>query len=229
MQVSIFNRISSRQAVRIVHCTLVLWTIVALSGCTKEESAVREYPRLNSLEVTGINESGAVLNAEITSGNTAEVIEYGFVWNKIGAPALDFDDHLSLPNPLEGNTFSAEIHTALIKGVTYHVKPWLRTSTTLVYGQSVSFISMGGKSPEITDFNPKTGIEGDTIQVTGKYLWSKNEEVIVKIGEWRVLLIAASETQIKILVPPMAVGQSEKVSISLIGKTAVSGGEFIYK
>jgi len=185
--------------------------------------------RLNSLEVTGINESGAVLNAEITSGNTADVIEYGFVWNKIGTPALDFDDRLSIPNPLDGNTFSAEIHTALIKGVTYHVKPWLRTSSTLVYGRSVSFISMGGKAPEITDFTPKTGIEGDTVQVTGKYLWSKNEEVIVKMGEVKVSIVAASETMIKILVPPMPGGQSVKLSISLIGKTAVSGSEFLYK
>lgn len=230
MQAFIFNRISLRRTARILRFVIVFMILSAVSGCEKEhEPALRPYPRLNTLEVTQIDESGAVLNAEITSGNLSDVIEYGFVWNKTETPALDTGDLLKLPLPMDGHTFSAEIHTALVKGATYYVKPWLRTSSLLVYGRAVSFTSMGSTGPEITGFTPKTGFGGDTIQVTGKYLWSKNEEVSVNMGGLKASVVSMSYSAIKILVPENTSGTSARLGISIIGKTVYSADEFLYR
>lgn len=207
----------------------MLLMICLFTTCKKEEVATKEYPRLNTLDVTTINETGATFNAEIISGNIADIKEYGFVWDTNGNPNIGLDDQLVIPGQLIQNKFSAEINSSLVKGVTYYVKPYVKSSGFLVYGKYVSFISSGSEAPVILNFTPKTGVWGDTIKITGKYFRSRNEGVIVKLGELQASVISISDSTIKIVIPDKTNSELVNLSVSVIGKIATSLNQFSYK
>ncbi len=207
----------------------ILLICCGLTTCRKEEVASREYPRLNTLEVTDVTASGAVFNAEIISGNVADVIEYGFVWAKTTSPTTNTNDQEIIQGKLTSNRFSAKIHSALLKGVTYYVKPYLKTSTTLVYGKFVSFVSEGSDAPVILDFTPKTGTWGDTIKITGKNFRSINKDVVVKIGELQVTVASICDSVIRFAVPDKDNFLTPNLTVSILGTTIVSRNSFAYK
>lgn len=147
MQEFIFNRYSPGQATRAILIGLLVCSIGWFTSCQKEDNISRNYPRLKTLAVTDITGSGAVFNAEVVIGNTDEILEYGFVWNDVSYPEIQWHDKQFSTNPLDRPRFSETIRTNLHKEVTYHVRAYLRTDNYLVYGNVITFISMGSDNP----------------------------------------------------------------------------------
>lgn len=183
---------------------LYLSVILIFSGfvtCQKDKFAVREYPRLNTLEVTNISTTGAVFNAEIISGNPADIIEYGFTWDTGQTPSIYYNDKVNITGVMAGNQFSAAIHSSLKKNVPYYVRSYIKTAQVLVYGKTVSFLSLGSEVPIVTDFFPKSGTWGDTIKITGKNFRNKNNGNSVKLAGIETEVVSCSDTTIQIIVP----------------------------
>ncbi|MEI6138704.1 MAG: IPT/TIG domain-containing protein [Mariniphaga sp.] len=207
----------------------ILLILSGLTTCRKEEVASMEYPRLNTLEVTDVSESGAVFNAEIISGNVSEVIEYGFVWGLTISPYTSINDQQIIQGKLNSTRFSAQIHSGMVKGVTYYAKPYIKTSTTLVYGKYVSFVSQGSDAPVILDFTPKNGTWGDTIKITGKNFRSINKDVVVKLGDLVVPVASICDSIIRFAIPDKDNFLTPNLSVTIMGKTIVGTSSFTYK
>ena len=208
---------------------LLLFIGLGLVTCSKEQVASKEYPRLSTMEVSGINESGATFNATIISGKLLDIKEYGFVWDTVATPEIASGQLILVKGSPADNQFKGEVHSALRKGVVYKMRSFVRTNDFLVYGKAVTFTSMGSEAPLITGFLPASGQWGDTISITGKNFGTRDLGVIVKMGDLRVPVLSGSDTNIKIVIPDKQNQSLVELSVTVAGNTATSASKFSYK
>lgn len=208
---------------------LSFYIIIISVSCSEEEMPTREYPILETLEVTNISETGVTFNAKIINSNNLDIIEYGFVWiynrqNK--EPTLESNRIFLTENIKEGD-FSANITTTLSKNSFYNVKAFVKTEEYTVYGKNIEFRSLGSGAATIYDFYPKAGVEGDTINIKGKnfsYLKVENRVLFPKgIGS---PIISCTDSTIKCKVPKGVSGEPYPIKVTVIGKTTSSDSLF---
>jgi len=220
--------ISQGQNGRIIFCWMILPMFCLLTTCKKEEIAKKEYPRVNTLEVSGINESGATFNANIISGDPSRIKEYGFVWDTSPFPEVDFHDKLVVTGVLTGNKFLGIAHSALKKDAVYYMRAYVKTDNYLVYGRVVSFKSLGSEAPLLSGFSPKTGTWGDTIKVTGKNFRYKMSGIEVKLGDVLATIISGTDTTINLVVPAKKNSEKVNLTVSIEGNNSASSSQFTY-
>lgn len=228
MQEFISNHSSCSPGPRFLQWSMLLMALFFLTTCQKEENAIREYPRLANLQVTEINASGAVFNAEVIAGNLDDVIEYGFVWNTIDEPQYGFPDKQVTTKLLNEKKFSAAIHSALKTGERYYVRAFIKTERFLVYGETISFISLGSEAPILTDFSPKTASWGDTLKIIGKNFTYKSSGINVQLGNIQAPVLSSTDTTIQVVVPSEMNLEKVNLSVSIVGNTAKSENQFAY-
>jgi N-acetylneuraminic acid mutarotase len=194
--------------------------VYSLSNCEKEKVATKEYPRIITLPVTEISESGAKFSAEIISGDVSTINECGFAWN--------YGDTLIIKEGVENNGFSGIAHSALVKGQNYEVCSYIKTDKYTVYGNKVSFVSLGSEAPVIEDFHPKTGTWGDTIHITGKNFRYKSNSIGVKLGDVFTPVISSTDTTIKVVIPSRKNLEKANFTVSISGNSSTSTSQFSY-
>ena len=111
--------------------------------CDDDHLSSREYPRLNTLEVSDITPLGAKVSAEFLLRGDFEILYYGFVWSDRPSPRVDHDSSAIFYGNIQDTGFSAEITSGLTKGIYYYVRPFVQTGNYRVYGKNVSFKSEG--------------------------------------------------------------------------------------
>lgn len=220
MQASISNLI--------IRLSLVILVMGLFTTCQEEEITSRDYPRLFTNEVTQISPTGAVFNAEIHSGDLGKIIEYGFAWDRNVKPQILYHDKQIITSPLTGSTFSATAHAAMKSGVFYYVRAYVKTDKYVVYGNAVSFKSLGSNAPVITGFTPKTGNWRDTIRITGIHFRYMPGGIDAMLGDLRATVLASTDTTIRIVVPPVNNTDKVNIRVSIEGMTAVSADQFAY-
>ena len=117
--------------------------------------------------------------------------------------------------------FNFQIKTTLKEKTTYYVKAYLRTNDYMVYGNEVSFISMGSSLPIITDFYPKNGTFNDTLTITGSDLPSNLTFTKVIFDNSSAEIIELNDRMIKCKVPP-EINSSEFIPLIRFGDLEVS-------
>lgn len=212
----------------IIRLSLGLVVIGLFTTCQDEEITSRDYPRLFTHEVTQINPSGAVFTAEIHSGDLGQITEYGFVWDRNVKPQIMHHDKQIITSPLTKPTFGATAHAAMKSGVFYFVRAYVKTDKYVVYGNAVSFKSLGSNSPVITGFTPKTGNWRDTIQITGIHFRYMPGGTEVMLGDIRATVLASTDTTIRIVVPPVNNTDKVNLRVTMEGMTAISADQFAY-
>src|SRR5689334_8438957 len=159
--------------------------------CTDHENLFdRPYPALQTNSVTNITSSGAKFQGQVVDLNGNKVFDHGFIWGTDPVLSLEGDNKKSLGELNEAQEFSAHIFTTLEEGKDYYVKTYLKTEKLIIYGNVVSFLSLGSKAPLITEFYPKTGSTFDTISIRGQgfsYVKKNNE---VKFNELKAEIIS---------------------------------------
>jgi hypothetical protein len=110
----------------------VIMILIVIIGCQKEKEKVAtlDYPRLKTLPVTGLSQSGVEFNAEIISGDVSQINECGFVGDA---------KKLVINEGVKNNRFSGKANFTLIKGVNYTVYSYVKTDKYMVYGNKVIF------------------------------------------------------------------------------------------
>ena len=229
MQESIFNRHNISILRQGLWSLLLIVIGLGMSTCQKEEVAIRDYPRLNTLDIADITGSGANFNAEIKSGNLTDITEYGFVWGLNNTPVIGYDDQYTVRKSPSVTNFRANIHTALTKDKIYYVRPYLITPKYTVYGKSVAFKSLGSEAPVISNFSPALGTWGDTIKIIGRNFRSINKAVVIKIGELPAEVVAICDSIIRFVVPAKDNLSMAKLTVSILDQSTVSSNSFIYK
>lgn len=157
--------------------------------------------------VSDVDQEGAVFHAKITSLGNREINSFGFVWDTIPFPTIESAYSYKFHQPAELGNFQAKVSSALIRDKTYYVRAFIQNTETTTYGEEVSFVSLGGKEPEIMGIQPLLGNINDTLVVIGRYFGTKNP--IVKINQFVARVLRASQDSIHVIVPPEL---KEKVS-----------------
>ena len=139
MQAFIFKFLQRVMSGRTNFLLLQSILLFGLTTCQKEPVATRAYPRLTTLEVSGISSTGAKFSAEIISGDPSEIIEYGFAWSDSSPdPSVDTDANIDIKGSIVGNSFNNSVQT-LTNDKVYNLRSFIKTSNLLIYGRVVSF------------------------------------------------------------------------------------------
>ncbi len=205
--------------------TLSICAIVVIVSCTDDnEQTIREYPGIETLEVTNISELGVTFNAKILRPGKQDIIEYGFVWtDKSINPTLD-NERIILTEKLTDETFSADIKTTLVKNRWYHIKAFVKTVEYTVYGIDVPYKSLGSNPAFIEDFFPKIGSWGDTIQLTGKHFKQAKNRVKFKNSTSEIL--SSTDSTITCIVPSNIGDLEVPIYLTVDGQTSKAKEDF---
>lgn len=113
-----------------------------LTACSEEiPGPSREYHRINTNQVSNIRTTSATLSAEISYAGPEPILDHGFTWGKT-RPYIDMQSSnvISLGSKSGTGGFSTIIEYSFEPATTYYVRPFVRTETSIVYGNMVSFV-----------------------------------------------------------------------------------------
>lgn len=121
-----------------------IFSALFFMACEEEEVALeREYPRVNTLEVTNINSNGATFNADFIYRGDFEITRYGFVWSDLESTTFLQANKLSYQETLMKDQYSVEVKDDLVKNQVYYVRAFVETKEFRVFGNQVSFTALG--------------------------------------------------------------------------------------
>lgn len=150
--------------IKLTVTTLLFLCIV--SSCTKEEIIPRSYPRVNTLDISNINSSGASFHGDIFYSNVP-VRDHGFIWSPYSNMTFEQSDRISLGPNAGAGLFDANIDRGLINGKTYYMRAYAISDDKTVFGDIEKFISKGSPAPVIKDLYPTLVTWGDTLTLVG--------------------------------------------------------------
>ena len=208
-----------------VFSLLAIFFSAHLISCQDNIEGQREYPRVKTLEVVNINNSGASFRGEVESMGNSPVDNYGFVWSKNqGRLTLEYGETISLGNYSGERAFEAEVQTLLEPNRDYYVKAYVKTDKHTIYGVEVSFISPVTEGPVIEDFEPKTANWGDTITIYGKNFWDSSSRKILfgsTPSKYTEFVIIENTFCFKAVVPDDLIDLNCNVSVGIGDKISV--------
>jgi hypothetical protein len=209
---------------------LLLLLIFSAPACSDWELP-QSFPVILTEEVAQVDAGGADFTAHVLSLGTDQPAQrYGFVWSDAQMPTLG-SSQLALSDDLQKGTFTRRIRSDLIEGTRYFVRAFVQTAELTIYGNEVSFISMGSLAPVISGFTPTSGFEGTEITVRGSHFSGGLQGNIVRIGSKTCPVLEATDSVLKILLPltpDYQLGEvgDFRISVTTAGRTATSDADF---
>lgn len=204
----------------------ILALLLLLTMCEqKEKIQPRPYPRVRTFSVTEITPKGAVFHGEVIY-TPSPITDYGFVWSY--NPNLNPNDSevLSLGSLASAGKFEARIERSLKAGYMYYVRAYAKTSNYEVYGDPITFLSLGSDAPVITKLDPPKGIVTDTIRIVGRNFSKISSNIQVRFDTLKSKLVEASDSVLRVIVPPTLSIPSAFVSVSVLGNVTTSSTPF---
>ena len=202
--------------------------LAIIGSCTNEEITPRSYPRVNTQEVTNITSGGALFSAEITF-TSAPILDHGFLWSEYSDVLFSYSDKISLGSKSGAGSFVANCDRSLQEGKTYYVRGYAISEDHTVYGDVVTFISLGGKAPIMKDFYPSLAIWDDTVTIVGENFSSVLSKNVVKFNDVEALILKASTDTLQAKVPYSLTKKFSTVSVSVVGNALHTAKEISTK
>ncbi len=153
--------------------------VLALLSSCEDDPVKRDYPRVKTLEVTNITEAGATFTGEVLEEGNSEITEHGFVW-ATRQPDVEYSNKVLLGSFSSTGKFSADVGSNLAEGLTYQVAAFVISGEFTVYGEPVTFKSLGSEGLKMTGFSPESALCGDTITITGRnFSWVRGSNIVM--------------------------------------------------
>ena len=207
----------------------ILFSLLLSFSCTKQkEKTDHDYPRVSTGLVTHINAGGATFNGSFLHAGKSEIIDHGFVFDTIVFPTIQRSEKISLGLSNGRGSFTATANFGMIAGITYYVSAYAQNKDKIYYAESVNFVSMGSVSPEILQIVPSEGMRGDTVVIRGKYFSQQPLNNMVKFGDTDASIVAASDTELTVVVPTSKGKENVDVFVTASGITAQKISGFRY-
>jgi N-acetylneuraminic acid mutarotase len=198
-----------------------------LVTCDNYEFPKSPYPRIETLPVVNISETGVTFQATITQIGEKEITNHGFVWGPTENLSIANEDKIQLGGTSKLGNFAADVKSGLLEGETYFVKAFVGTTDYFVYGEAVSFTSKGSTPPVIKSFSPIEGTWGDTVTISGSYFSALAKNNIVKFGNLESKVIASNDTTIKCIVPDDIPNKTVPIYVAVVGNQTQSTNNFV--
>lgn len=201
---------------------VLIFIVVSLVKCERDEITSRNYPRLKTLAVTEITPEGVKFNAEIIFRGNFEVINYGFVWGEKENPTITNSDRTIYSDNIQSKTFYKSVQTTLKKDVSYFVRAFVKTNDYIVYGENIKFLSLGSGAPSITSVTPLEISFCDTVFIKGSNFSYIKDQNSLKFGSVKANIISATDTLITASVPDLINSSSFNIEVSTQGNKTTS-------
>lgn len=178
-------------------CVLFLF---CFSGCKEDnESLGRDFPSLHTLSAESINEDGATFIARIEKNNDAKILKAGFIWSI--SDNFDNSKDTVFVDVTNKDTYSSTINYALPANNEISFCGYLQTADYNIMGNVETFISKGCNPPQISDYYPKHGLDGDTVTFEGENLTSITTNYSISFGKYTGRVIYASKNKVIATIP----------------------------
>ena len=209
---------------KLINVTLLALLILAIISCGEDDQvSSREFPKLNTLEVSNITANGATFNAEFSFRGDFEITSYGFVWSRFSKDfTLDNSDKVIIHKNINEPAFSLDVLSALEEDKTYYVRSFVKTDEFIVYGQAKEFISLGSNAPQIDNVSPLSIFYGDTVSIFGANFSFAKDNNQVKFGGVSAEVASATDTLLHVLVPELIQSENSTLSVSVAGNVSES-------
>ncbi len=204
----------------------ISFTMLLLFTCDNYEFPKSPYPRIVTLPVVNILETGVTFQGIITQLGQKEITNHGFVWGLDKNPLISNDDKIQLGAKSNPGSFGAEVKYGLAEGVTYFVKAFVATEDYFVYGEAVAFTSKGSTPPKIKSFLPAEGTWGDTITIKGNYFSALPRNNVVKFSSLESKVVLSNDSTIMCIVPDNIKGLLVSIDVQVAGNIAVAPEKF---
>lgn len=205
---------------------LLYISLFLLLSCNEEvEITIKDFPFIILNEINSISTDGVVILASLYNVNEVPFSEYGLVIDPNHKPSVS-DRKIVLNNNNPDKDFKVSISNDLIKGETYYVRAFIRTSDNLIYSNTLSFESEGCIPPGISTISTKSATSGNKIIINGNNfseIISNNE---VYFNDLKSTIIKASIDTLTVLCPNTSIDQSVIIKITVATQTTEAGQEF---
>lgn len=186
--------------------------LFSLSTCSKEELGNSGLPRIRTVVVESISDTGAVFRGEIIDiPKDCEVIDHGFVWSD-SKEMTNYLEKVSLGSTSSKGPFNAGINRVMVEGRKYYFKAFIQTTKDIIFGNELEFISLGAYTPVISSIYPESAGWLDTVIVRGKY-FSNSYRMDVYFDDYPAKNCVNTDSMLKVLVPQHLNSLNTKVSI----------------
>jgi len=145
-----------------------LFCSLLLMACEKDEIKPRTNPQFSIAFIQDIDESGVEFAANIYDYGSVEILEYGFVYDRNTNPRVERSE-LVKAEGIPDKFFSLKAIHSMVKGQTYNVAAYIKTTESTVYSALISFKSEGSTGFIYEKIEmPEPLYFGDTVTVWGK-------------------------------------------------------------
>jgi hypothetical protein len=124
------------------HFTILLLLLSVLLAACSDNSPIpaRDYHQLKHDNVTTLSMTSVIFSAEIFTQGKEPILDHGFTWGKT-RPFVDQSGFgvRNLGSRTGKGKFTISVDYTFDKKTTYYVRPFVRTETTMVYGDIISF------------------------------------------------------------------------------------------
>lgn len=122
------------------YLSIIALLFLSSVACTEEQLTTREYPRVQTLDITPTTSASLHLKGEIFF-SSVQILDHGFVWTDSGFPTITNGTKWSL-GPREGTgIFEVTAATALKSGKTYSARAYAQSAEYIVYGEIFEFVA----------------------------------------------------------------------------------------
>ena len=106
------------------------------------------------------------------------------------------------------------------------MKAYVQTKDRTVYGNEISFLSKGSKSPVIRSFLPAVAYVNDTITISGQFFSSVNTDNKAYFSGIPARIVYSSEASIKAIVPLLTQSVEAEITIEVAGQSLQGRNQF---
>jgi hypothetical protein len=179
---------------------ILLLSLALFQSCKEDEENI--HPTIQTLEITTVSSTSALLKGNITNIGKYPVMDHGFVYG----PSADLNENWGTKVSL-GKDIPDNMYSTLVDRITFlnqynnrtlYARAYLTNNKGTVYGQVVSVLM---PSPNVQSIVPTSGKAGDRITITGQFFTSNKDELDVIFGNAHANIIEISHTKIVVEVP----------------------------
>jgi hypothetical protein len=213
-----------KTTIKIFAISIIVFSLVT---CDNYEFPKSPYPRIETLPVVNISETGVTFQANITQLGEKEITNHGFVWGLNENLSIDSEDKIQLGATSGLGNFEVDVKSGLFEGETYFVKAFVATADYFVYGEALSFTSKGSTPPIIESFSPFEGTWGDTITIKGDYFSALAKNNLVKFGTLESKVVTSNDSTIQCIVPDDIPNKTVPIYVTVAGNQTQSANHFV--
>jgi hypothetical protein len=105
-----------------------------LAGCDRYEFPASPYPRIETLPLAKVSESGALFRATISESGNEAITGHGFVWGPRQEPNLSTSEKIFLGPVAKTGNLEVQVKYGLEAGKEYFVKAFAANSKAYLIG-----------------------------------------------------------------------------------------------